>query len=311
MPGSRRKPDPYAITPPPAGPRLPGASDVIVCEDVDAVIDRIAAEMVVQGLECVRRFGDFHLALSGGRTPEPLYQRLMYDPACRALPWRRTHLWLVDERLVPHDHAESNYRMIRETIVDHADIPPEQVHPISTCSPACDEEYERELREHLMWREKGQDRLDFVLLGMGADGHTASLFPYSDAVNEDARLVRLNRGGQTPSPGRVTMTYPLLNSARYVAVMVTGFSKAETIRRVASARDTVQELPILGVRPTGGDLVWYLDREAAGLGLQGQGEGSSATGAEAGQPLTWRDRPGMDFDELEGDAPPFDENEFK
>lgn len=311
MPHSRRKPDPSALTRPCAGPRLPGASDVIVCEDVDAVIDRIAADMVVQGIECVRRFGDFHLALSGGRTPEPLYQRLMYDPACRALPWRRTHLWMVDDRLVPLDHPDSNFRMIRETIVEHADIPREQVHPICTDTPACDVDYERELREHLMWREKGQDRLDFVLLGMGADGHTASLFPYSDAVNEDVRLVRLNRGGQTPPPGRVTMTFPLLNSARHVAVMVIGLSKAEMVRRVAAARDTVQELPILGVRPTGGDLVWYLDVEAAGLAPPSEGSEPPNGAAPGGGGGSWSDRPGMAFDDLEGDAPPFDENEFR
>src|SRR5690606_10674816 len=108
--------------------------------------------------------------------------------------WKRTHLWIVDERRVPFDDPRSNFTMIRETIVDHSDIPREQVHPIFPLADHPDEDYERELREHLGWREKGHDRLDYVLLGMGADGHTASLFPRSPALRDDDRLVLVNAG---------------------------------------------------------------------------------------------------------------------
>jgi 6-phosphogluconolactonase len=253
-----------------AAPPLPGK--VIALETVDELIDRIAADMVVHAENCVRQFGDFHLALSGGSTPQPLYERLMYDPNYRRLPWRRTHLWMVDERCVPFDDPASNYRAIDETIVDHADIPREQVHPMLAMSEDADEQYEKELRETLAWREKGQDRLDFVLLGMGADGHTASLFPHSEAQEERTRLIRFNTAsaGVTPAQ-RVTMTYPIINSARFVAVLVTGKSKAEALQRVASrssAPAAYRELPILGVKPTSGELRWYLDADACGLADQ-------------------------------------------
>ncbi len=244
-------------------PPLPG--EVIACETQDELIDRVAADLVVHAENCMRSFGDFHLALSGGSTPQPLYERLMYDPNCRRMPWRRTHLWIVDERCVPFDDPASNFRAIDETIVDHADIPREQVHPIFAMAPTADADYERELRETLGWREKGQDRLDFVLLGMGADGHTASLFPRTEPLFEKQRLVRLNFAAHVQPSARVTMTYPLINSARFVAIMVTGKSKAATLKRVGDPDEPFEDLPIKGVDPTSGELRWYLDGEACGV----------------------------------------------
>ncbi len=247
-------------------PRLPGT--VVVRETIDELLDAAAADIFAQAIACVRAFGDFHLALSGGRTPEPLYRRLMYDPAFRELPWKRTHLWIVDERRVPWDDERSNFAMIRQTIVDHSDIPPDQVHPIAATGDHTDTDYEAELRRVLEWREKGHDRLDCVVLGMGADGHTASLFPRSPALEPDGRLVVVNSGPAVTPPDRVTMTLPLINASRFVGVLVTGAPKAPTIGRVAAASGTgpaagtIADLPILGVRPLAGELRWYLDREA-------------------------------------------------
>lgn len=243
-----------------SAPALPGSA--VTARTVDRLIDLLAADLLVHAVNCVRTFGDFHLALSGGSTPQPLYERLMYDPAYRSLPWRRTHLWIVDERRVPFEDARSNFKMIDETIVDHADIPREQVHPIFAMSDSADAEYEKTLRETLAWREKGHDRLDFVLLGMGADGHTASLFPHSPALREGERLVRINAGPTVTPPNRVTMTYPLINASRVVAVMVTGASKAAMVQRVALGHESCEDIPIKGVRPVGGELRWYLDAEA-------------------------------------------------
>jgi 6-phosphogluconolactonase len=257
-------PDPYPLVNDEiAAPPLPGT--VIAAAGVDRLIDLLAADLMVHALNCVRTFGDFHLALSGGSTPQPLYERLMYDPAYRSLPWRRTHLWIVDERRVPFEDPRSNFRMIDETIVDHADIPREQVHPIFAMNEAADEKYEGVLRETLAWREKGHDRLDFVLLGMGADGHTASLFPHSPAIYENDRLVKFNAGPTVTPPDRVTMTYPLINASRVTAVMVTGAAKAATLNRIATGDETFQDLPIKGVQPVGGELRWYLDEQACGM----------------------------------------------
>jgi 6-phosphogluconolactonase len=243
-------------------PPLPGT--VVVREGVDELIDAIAADLFFQAKACVRAFGDFHIALSGGSTPEPLYRRLMYDPNFRDLPWKRTHLWIVDERRVPEDDDRCNFKMIRETIVEQSDIPREQVHPMRALSETADADYEAALREHLGWREKGHDRLDYVLLGMGADGHTASLFPHSPALNADGRLVLINSGPMVTPPDRVTMTLDFLNASRFVGVMVTGEKKRATIQRVIAARgaSNAQELPIMGIKPLGGELRWYLDAAA-------------------------------------------------
>ncbi|MDZ4830103.1 MAG: 6-phosphogluconolactonase [Phycisphaerae bacterium] len=245
-----------------ARPPLPG--EVAVARTKDALLDVLAADLVVHAQNCVRTFGDFHLALSGGSTPMPLYERLMYDPHYRSLPWSRTHLWIVDERCVPFDHEKSNFGQIKEIIVDHSGIPLEQVHPMIATRMDADELYENELREHLGWREKGQDRLDFVLLGMGDDGHTASLFPGDDALDENERLVRRCAGPRVTPPDRVTMTYPLINAARFVAVLVCGPSKAATIGRLARGNDDFHTLPVKGVRPLAGSLKWYLDADACG-----------------------------------------------
>ena len=250
------------------GPPLPG--HVIVAPNPDELIDTLAADLVVHAENCVRQFGDFHLALSGGSTPQPLYERLMYDPNYRRLPWRRTHLWQVDERCVPSDDPGSNFRTISEIIVDHADIPREQVHPMAAMSATADVDYENELCETLAWREKGQDRLDYVLLGLGNDGHTASLFPGTEALREGVRLVRFNVSPQVPPHERITMTFPLINSARFISILVTGASKSQVVKRVAGDRESLDTLPVRGVSPLNGELKWYLDAAACGLQVEGE-----------------------------------------
>lgn len=259
--------DPLAATPIevvsqlPRAPRLPGS--VIVRATPEDLIDAIAADLFFHSRNCVRTFGDFHLALSGGSTPEPLYRRLMYDPNYRELPWKRTHLWIVDERCVDPEDDRSNFKMIRDTLVVHSDIPENQVHPIKAMSPTADVDYETELKETLAWREKGHDRLDYTLLGMGGDGHTASLFPHSPALTSGGRLILANSGPAVTPPNRVTMTFDLLNASRFIAVMITGEKKRAMIAKLAGTRHpNPEELPITGINPLGGELRWYLDAAA-------------------------------------------------
>lgn len=262
-------PIPYETTPigRPAGRKPILTGTVVVRESAEDLIDSIAADLLFQAKSCVRTFGDFHLAVSGGSTPEPFYRRLMYDPNYRDLPWKRTHLWLVDERRVPFDDDRSNYKMIYETLVVQSDIPKDQVHPIPATLDDADTRYEAELKEHLAWREKGHDRLDFVVLGMGEDGHTASLFPRSPALHANGRLVMINRGPTVTPPERVTMTFDLLNASRALAILVTGEKKRAAVGRVAAAvagkeAAAAEDLPVLGLRPLGGELRWYLDGPA-------------------------------------------------
>ena len=253
------------LDPPVETPKLPGK--VIARGNVHELLDELSSDLTAHALNCVREFGDFHLALSGGRTPQPLYALLMYDPRYRSFPWRRTHLWMVDERCVPFDDPNSNFPHVKETIVDHSDIPPEQVHPMVASGPGAAARYERELREALGWRERGHDRLDCVLLGMGTDGHTASIFPGSPALHDAERLVMDVDAPATSRPAvpRCTLTMRTINAARFVAPLVIGTDKRQAIARLASGASP-EEMPVAALRPAAGELRWYLDAAACGEG---------------------------------------------
>jgi 6-phosphogluconolactonase len=250
----------YEIEADPQEPDLPGS--VVLRRDVDDITYALGADLFIHANNCVRAFGDFHLALSGGSTPMPLYARLMTDPAFRTFPWNRTHLWIVDERRVEPDDDRLNYKHIHEYLADHSGMPRHNLHPMPVLEDDADVRYERELQQALAWREKGHDRLDFVLLGMGDDGHTASLFPRSPALDSGERLIAFNDGPSVTPPPRLTMTYRLINASRFIAVLVTGEKKAPTISRLAEPDASPQNLPILGVKPVGGTLRWYLDHAA-------------------------------------------------
>lgn len=254
-------------TPVPVDLALPGR--VVALAERDDLYDALAMALMDAGLSAVRERGVFHLALSGGSTPEPFYMRLVLDPRFRAVPWSMTHVWIVDERRVPESDARSNMAMIRQTLTDHVPMKSRQLHPMLVLDEDPAGRYERELREVFECVHVPTiPRLDFVLLGMGDDGHTASLFPGSPALGERERLVAVNEGPRVTPPARVTMTYPLLNAARRLAVLVTGVKKAATLRRVSEqcrlAGSDAVLLPITGVEPLDGLLTWYLDGHAAG-----------------------------------------------
>lgn len=256
-----------------AQPSLQLNGSVVVYPTVDEVYDKLANALIDAAKEAVTNRGAFHLALSGGSTPKRFYELLVIDPRYRGLPWERTHLWIVDERRVPEDDERNNWRMIRSSMIDHVPIPADHVHPV----PVNDDDpalvYERTLCD--VFGGGGEvPHIDFVLLGIGADAHTASLFPGTAALDVTDRLIANNdvSPGTQPNVGRVTMTYPLLNAARRLAVLVTGAGKAETLRRIdrqlgETGRDPHQ-LPITGVEPTDGQLTWYLDAAAAAIFLK-------------------------------------------
>lgn len=253
----------------PAPPALPG--EVVLRATRDAVFDALAADLLIHAHNCVRTFGDVHLALSGGSTPLPFYQHLMIDPRYRDFPWRRAHIWLVDERRVPMEDDRSNTKHIAAYLDPaHSDIPKDNFHIFDWRADDVEERFTRDLRQCLAWREKGHDRLDFALLGLGSDGHTASLFPNSPALEERAKPIRINAGASVTPPDRVTMTYPLLNASRFCAFLVLGESKRQIVAKIAAhaqARSTptvedIRALPALGIRPVEGVLRWYLDHDA-------------------------------------------------
>ncbi len=276
-------PIPFADDAASNAPALPG--EVIVRAQHDDAMDACGDDLLTQAIACVHEFGEFHMALSGGNTPMPLYRRLVLDPAMRLFPWKQTHLWIVDERCVPYSDPKSNWGHISDLLVEHSGIPRSQAHPMPVvgASGAATLEaavagarvYDAELRAALGKRAEGHRRLDYVMLGMGPDGHTASLFPQSTAQLEREAWVTTNDGPTVVPPRRMTMTYPLLNAARMLCVLALGEEKAPTLKKVsaawrgaesrlASEGPVWRELPILGITPVAGSMRWYLDEAACG-----------------------------------------------
>ena len=216
--------------------------------------------------ESVDQRGVCRIALSGGTTPHALYQQLAAEGAHGEVPWGRTELFFGDERNVPHDHVESNYRMAQRTLLDHVPIEPTRIHPMPADAadlPAAAAEYEAIVRNALPPDKNGIPRFDIILLGMGGDGHVASLFPLTEALDERKRLVTAYF---VPVLGRqrMTFTYPLINAARNVVFLVTGDDKAEAVQKtLQGGPDIRHQLPAAGVCPTDGVLFLVLDAQAA------------------------------------------------
>lgn len=226
-PGGRRK------------PALPNGS-VIVRKDADQLMDAVATDLFLHAGACVREFGDFQLALGVWPEAEPLFLRLLYDPRFRELPWRRTHLWMVEERL---DNPQPNFQLLAESIVAQSDIPPEQVH-----RPTADEDYEEQLKSVLGWREKGQDRPDYVLLPLLAGGFTQG----SPDSGSGAPLVE-------STGSAIRMTKRLIEAARFVSYAALGAGMPDAIRAVSNTPVLAGRLRARDIRPIGGELRWYVE----------------------------------------------------
>ncbi len=236
---------------------------VRVYPDVETLSHAVATSLADHVRTVVSSQAHFALALAGGNTPRTLYRVLARDYR-EAIPWTRVRLFWGDERYVSRDDPRSNYQLVRETLLDELAIPPDQVHPMPTDFPTPEEAagaYERTLRAHF---PDTPPRFDLILLGMGADGHTASLFPHSPAVRERTRWVVAVRAPVEPAV-RLTLTLPVLNAAVSVFFLVTGGEKAETLRRVLAEPPGALARPASAVRPAGGTLVWWADEAAAQL----------------------------------------------
>ncbi|MEI9476521.1 MAG: 6-phosphogluconolactonase [Deltaproteobacteria bacterium] len=238
--------------------------------------DQISAFLIDQWREisgeAIRTRGVFSVALSGGETPISFYQRLAEDS--QAFPWNKIHLFLADERFVPHDHPDSNYRMLRQTLLNKIDIPHENVHPVPVETldlRSSAEKYEGELTRFFKLSPGQIPRFDFILLGIGEDGHTASLFPGSPAFTEERHLAAPVVLDQVRHH-RVTLTLPVINQAENVLFLVTGENKARAMRKIIDSKDL--SLPASRVRPGPGNLFFVLDREASSQ-LTRQGYGTS------------------------------------
>jgi 6-phosphogluconolactonase len=237
-------------------------SEIVVLPDAEALAQEAARRFAALAGEAVASRGRFSVALSGGSTPGVLYRLLAEEPQRSSIAWKQVHLFWGDERCVPPDHPESNYRLAHETLIAHVSIPPQNVHRLrGELEPAAAaRSYERELQDFFCGPKP---RFDLVLLGIGSDGHTASLFPRSEALAETGRLAVAVTAHYGDRPAeRVTLTLPAINSARQVWFLVSGVAKAEIVQRVLEDADP--HLPARLVRPAAGQLTWLLDAAAAG-----------------------------------------------
>lgn len=239
----------------------------------DHFASHVATLLVAEARAAIASRGVFHLVLAGGSTPRHIYQQLRelsdHDPAVREL-WRNTHFFWGDERSVPPTHADSNYRMALETWLEPAGIEVSHIHRMPAEHADLEsaaEGYAQELARVVAARAGDIPVLDLVLLGMGDDGHTASLFPGTSALTVKDRLIAANDVPQLQTR-RMTMTYPLLNQARAVWFLVTGAGKVSRIQEVLGPAGpaTLPQVtyPCQLIAPVAGELIWFLDADAAG-----------------------------------------------
>lgn len=239
--------------------------EVVVLHNADAVAWEAAARIAAAGQAAVQARGRFTLVVSGGETPLRLFRLLAMSEWLVRLPWEQTHLFWADERCVPPDHPDSNYGAFRAALLGRLPTPPEQIHRWHGEAPDPQAEairYAAVLRAHTDIAPNEMPCLDLILLGMGADGHTASLFPHSPALAALSTPTAANQG-PPPNTRRLTLTLPALNAARAVLFLVTGEVKAATLARVLEGPPALDDLPAQAVRPTNGTLTWLVDAAAA------------------------------------------------
>lgn len=235
-----------------------------------------ATEVVQRAKAAITDRGIFSIALAGGSTPKSLYTLLTTEAWSHHILWSKVHLFWGDERHVPPDHPDSNYRMVQESLINKVPIPPENVHRIKAEGANAEQvaiDYEQTLQRFFELSKGELPKFDLILLGMGADGHTASLFPGTDALHEQQQLVRSNwveklntaSSGDARSASRITLTAPVLNHAKGVLFFVSGAEKAEALQAVLHGDYQPDRYPSQLIAPVHGDLLWMIDRAAARL----------------------------------------------
>ena len=234
--------------------------------DAAALARRAAQYFVEMTSEAVQAQGHARIAISGGSTPHATFELLAdyAQPWHRRVPWEKIDLYWVDERAVSPDHAESNYRMTREALLDHLPLNPGQIHRIQgELEPeVAADRYEADLRSSFRLADDELPRIDLVALGLGNDGHTASLFPHTKAISETSRLVVASHVPQRDA-WRITLTWPVINRARSVFFLVSGQEKAAILKEVLTGPHDPERLPAQLIWPSSGILTLILDKDAA------------------------------------------------
>ncbi len=238
--------------------------DIIVVENIERLAIKGAVIFCRAANAHLGQNGRFSVAISGGSTPRAMHRLLAQKPYVKEIPWQGTHIFWVDERMVPFEHSASNFGTAKKDFLEKIPIPKGNIHPMPALT--IPEEgvgrYQNELNTFFQPGDNVWPVFDLIFLGIGSDGHIASLFPQVSLPSREKRWVLLVKGG-TPDVFRLTLTYPLLNHARQVVFLVSGNEKAEIVKRILVKRE--KHLPAVKIMPKSGKLVWILDREAASL----------------------------------------------
>jgi 6-phosphogluconolactonase len=238
--------------------------ELVVLADPAALAEEAARRFVALAGAAITERGRFRVALSGGSTPRTTHERLARRHR-DDVDWSRVEVFWGDERFVPPDDSESLFRMTRETLLDHVPIPAANIFPIPTVGSTPEAAASAYAETLAATFGAALPRFDLIFLGMGPDGHTASLFPgHPEVVAPSGELVAAVHGAPKPPPTRLTCTYKLLNAAANVIFLVAGADKAATLHAVLRGPEDVAHFPAQGVRPASGALTWLVDEAAAG-----------------------------------------------
>jgi 6-phosphogluconolactonase len=242
--------------------------EIRILPDGAAIAKRATQEFVQAAAAAVRAKGSFNVSLAGGSTPKALYSLLVNDPTLRSqVPWDKLHLFFGDERHVPPDHPDSNFRMATEAMISKSPLKPEQVTRIKAEYPDAEKaalEYEKALREFFKLKDGEYPRFDLLLAGMGNEGHTLSLFPGTKGLHADGRVVVSNWIGKLYTE-RITLTAPAANNAAEIIFMVTGADKACALKAVLEGPFEPEQLPAQLLQPKNGKLLWLVDAAAGSM----------------------------------------------
>ena len=237
-------------------------SEVVVRDNPKLLAQAGADIFLHAALSAVKEMGRFAVAVSGGSTPRPMHRMLASKPYGSEVPWNKTSFFWVDERCVPVTDDSSNYGAARSDLLAKISIPPVQIHPMPAEMPPGDGavEYQRVLSDFFQSGGGQFPIFDLIYLGIGADGHTASLFPGQKALRETKRWVVAVKGG-IPNVDRLTLTFPILNRARQIVILVSGKGKAAILKTLFEDKERL--LPAGKIKPLKGRLIWLVDQDAA------------------------------------------------
>lgn len=242
----------------------------VIFPDSDTLSHDAAGRVVQAAQDAIQTRGQFTLALAGGNTPQEMYRLLAQAPFASQVDWTRTFAFMSDERCVPPNDERSNFGIAQTALLSHVPIPGKNVFPCPTTN-GTPEQIARQYAQTLagffgVTYQDAPPAFDLVLLGLGDDGHTASLFPHMSSLDEQTAWVVSSPPGVLPPPvERVTFTFPLINAARQVMLLVAGGNKAKAVRDVLEAHVDLHDRPAAGVQPKSGTLNWLLDTTAASL----------------------------------------------